>query len=584
MPAASDLRLTAEEQAMQEGAAGPAVARAMRMIVQLAHLSGAAELVAIEAAHIDGCLYHGQAGLDFAETLASEGGRVRVPTTLNVSSLDLVHPDRFRGDAETRQQARRLMDAYVAMGAQATWTCAPYQLGGRPAFGSQIAWAESNAIAFANSVLGARTARYGDFIDIAAALTGRVPLAGLHVTANRRALIQFELTGFTAEMLTQELTYALIGAVVGSRAGNEVPVITGAPRLDEDALKALGAAAASTGAVGMFHVVGSTPEAPTLEAATGGHPPRAVLPVTPGDLLAARAELSSADAHELSGVSLGTPHFSLAEFDRLVRALRGRRVHDSIEFTVNTSRAVLADLAAAGITSELEACAVRLVTDTCTYVTPILRQPRGLVLTNSAKWAYYAPGNLGACAILATLEECVESAVAGRPIRDDAFWTALGQPADPGASTPPVSPAAPGPAARSRTLIAGTATGPALLLRQPLSLWGGVDPASGRIIDTHHPQLGRSVSGTVLIMPGGRGSSSSASVLAEMIRSGTAPAAIGMTEPDEILVLGVLAAAEIYGTSIPMAGLDAPAIGAVRDGTMVRVAAGPDAVVIETLP
>ena len=572
---------------MLDGDSGAAVARAMRIVVQMARVSGADELLAIEAAHVDGCLYHGDAGLDFAETLAREGGRVRVPTTLNVSSLDLMHPDRFRGDATTRQAARKLMDAYVAMGAEPTWTCAPYQLPRRPGFGSQIAWAESNAIVFANSVLGARTARYGDFIDIAAALTGRVPCAGLHLTANRRAVIQFELTGFTADMLAEELTYALLGAVVGSLAGSEVPVITGAPRLEEDALKALGAAAASTGSVAMLHVVGSTPEAPTLDAATHGRPPRTVMSVAPRDLLAARTSLSSAETLELTGVSLGTPHFSRAEFSRLVNALGGRRVYEGVEFVVNTSRAVLAELTAGGVTSELEACGVQLVTDTCTYVTPILRQRDGPVLTNSAKWAYYAPGNIGASAVLATMRECVESAIAGRIIADNAFWTPFERTAvvrrgsSATASHAESLTAATTSGARKRTLIPGTATGRALVLTQPLSLWGGVDPVSGRIIDAHHPQFGRSVSSTVLIMPGGRGSSSSASVLAEMIRAGTAPAAIVMAEPDGIIVLGAIAAGEIYGATIPVAALAASAIDGIRDGAEIVVDAQADKTSVE---
>ena len=126
----------------------------------------------ITSAHIDGCLFHGQAGLDFAERLLAEGARVEVPTTLNVSSLDLLHPPLYRGDPETARSARRLMEVYEAMGCQPTWTCAPYQLPDRPGFGQQIAWAESNAIVFANSVLGARTNRYGDFLDISCAVMG----------------------------------------------------------------------------------------------------------------------------------------------------------------------------------------------------------------------------------------------------------------------------------------------------------------------------------------------------------------------------------------------------------------------------
>ncbi|MET9972821.1 aconitase X, partial [Streptomyces sp. NPDC006356] len=166
------MRLTPDEQAMLDGSAGEAVALAMRLVVGVARASGARTLLPVESVHVDGCLYHGPAGLDLAERLVELGGRVSVRTTLNVGSLDLLHPGLVRADAALTDGGQRLMDAYVALGCEPTWTCAPYQLSHRPAFGTHVAWAESNAIAFVNSVLGARTDRYGDFLDIAAALTG----------------------------------------------------------------------------------------------------------------------------------------------------------------------------------------------------------------------------------------------------------------------------------------------------------------------------------------------------------------------------------------------------------------------------
>ena len=232
----------------------------MRVVVRLAEALGAEELLDISAAHVDSCLYHGRAPLDFAERLAADGATVVVPTTLNVSSLDLLHPDLYRGDPEEGLLARRLMDAYVGMGCRPTWTCAPYQLEERPAFGEQIAWAESNAIAFANSVLGARTDRYGDFVDICAAVTGRAPAAGLHLDENRRATVVFRLGGLAPELYTSSLLPHVLGTLIGAVVGNRVPVIDGLPDPPgEDWLKALGAAAASAGSVGMFHVVGATP-------------------------------------------------------------------------------------------------------------------------------------------------------------------------------------------------------------------------------------------------------------------------------------------------------------------------------------
>jgi predicted aconitase len=420
------VRLSEDDRALLAGAGGPAGQLAMRIVVELARLTGAAELITVTSAHIDGCLFHGQAGLDFAERLLRDGAAVQVPTTLNVASLDLLHPDRFRGDPETATAARRLMDAYVAMGCRQTWTCAPYQLPDRPGFGEHVAWAESNAIVFANSVLGARTARYGDFIDICAAITGRVPNAGLHRTERRRGQVVFDLRALPDRLLGQDLLYPLVGHLAGLGSGRLVPVVDGLPPgVDEDRLKAVGAAAASSGEVGLVHVVGSTPEAPTLADALHRRRPAKVVKVTAAMLSEARDQLSTAGPGpgRLVGVNVGTPHFSVAEFGELVALLGGRSVHPGVEFYASTSRHVLARIEALGWLASLEAAGVRLVVDTCTYVTSILRETAGVVMTSSAKWAWYAPGNLGVRVLLGSLRECVESAVEGRVVRHDELWS-----------------------------------------------------------------------------------------------------------------------------------------------------------------
>jgi predicted aconitase len=419
------VRLRDSDRALLAGAEGPAGQVAMRIVVEMARVAGAAELLDVTSAHIDGCLYHGRAGLDFAERLLRDGAAVRVPTTLNVASLDLLHPDRFRGDPTTAKAARRLMDAYVAMGCRQTWTCAPYQLPERPGFGEHVAWAESNAIVFANSVLGARTARYGDFIDICAAITGRVPHAGLHLTDRRRGQLVFDVRGLPERLCDQDLLYPLLGHLIGARSGRLVPVVDGLPAgVTEDRLKAVGAAAASSGEVGLVHVVGSTPEAPTLAEALQHHPAHEVVEVTPAMLRTARDQLTTAGngSARLVGVNVGTPHFSEAEFGHLVALLAGRPVHPEVEFYASTGRHVLARIEALGWAASLEAAGVRLVVDTCTYVTSILEHTDGVVMTSSAKWAWYAPGNLGVRVALGSLRECVESAVKGRIVRDDAFW------------------------------------------------------------------------------------------------------------------------------------------------------------------
>jgi predicted aconitase len=421
--AATALQLSTGDQDHLDGRYGEAGRLAMRILVRMADLSRAECLIDIASAHIDSCLWHGRVGLDFAERLVEGGGRVAVPTTLNVSSLDLLHPELFRGDPETGRQARRLMDAYVALGCRPTWTCAPYQLPERPVFGQNIAWAESNAIVFANSVIGARTDRYGDFIDICAALTGRAPNAGLHLTANRRGEVVFRVRGVSARLLRSDVLYPVLGHLVGRRTGTHVPVIDGLPSgVPEDRLKALGAGAASSGSVALFHAVGITPEAPTLEAALHGRPPLRSIDVGPQSLRAARDELTTDEAGPLVAVSLGTPHFSLAEFERLMPLLNDGRVAHGIDVYVNTARHILEEVRGRGWLAVLEAAGVQLVVDTCTYVTPILRQGGGIVMTDSAKWAWYAPGNLGVDVAFGSMEECVKSALLGRIWRDAGLW------------------------------------------------------------------------------------------------------------------------------------------------------------------
>ena len=391
------------------GDAGPAVAMAMDLVVAAGRAMGAERLLDISAAHVDSCLYHGEASLDFASRLADLGARVVVPTTLNVSSLDLLHPGLFRGDQQLADGARSLMDAYVSMGCSPTWTCAPFQLAERPRLGDQIAWGESNAIVFANSVLGARTNRYGDFIDICCAITGRAPAAGLHLDEGRRASLQVDVA-VDDELLDDDLTYVALGHVLGEEAGTEVAVITGLDhRADEDRLKAMGAAAASSGAVGMFHVAGVTPEAETVSAATGGVTPRRMVSVDVGRLRSAVGELSSGTTR-LGAVSIGTPHASTGEIAALARLVEGRRT--TVPFYVNTGRNVLEEVAPEHLET-IEEFGVTVVTDTCTYITPIMGEPDGAVMTNSGKWAYYAPGNLGVDVVLAGLADCVESAATG---------------------------------------------------------------------------------------------------------------------------------------------------------------------------
>jgi predicted aconitase len=411
------LELMADDQSMLQGEQGPAVAAAMKILVAFSNTVGARKLLDIAGAHIDGCLYHGKAGLDFVERLVEGGGRVKVPTTLNVGSFDLIHPGMVKMPPSQEAPARRLMKAHLELGCQATFTCAPYQTRFRPSFGQQIAWGESNAIVFANSVIGARTNRYGDFIDLCCAMTGRAPAWGLHLSENRRGQVLFELTDPDPE--PSDSLFVAIGLIIGQASGDRIPVISGMPRpRDEDQLKALGAAAATTGAVALFHAVGITPEANTLQEAFHGMAPEETIRITCADLDDALAGLSSVpDGAPLAAVSLGTPHFSHDEWMRLLPLLRKVAPERGIPIYVNTGRATLTRLQDEGVLAGMEAFGLIPVADTCTYVTAILERLDGVVMTNSGKWAHYAPGNIGVSVAFADMRDCIRSAAAGHVVR-----------------------------------------------------------------------------------------------------------------------------------------------------------------------
>jgi len=563
------LRLIPAEEAMAAGADGPAVATAMRLVLALARMSRAERLQKVAGAHIDACLFHGQAGLDVAERLVADGGRVRVPTTLNVSSLDLLHPDRYRGDASTAQSARRLMQAYVALGAEPTWTCAPYQLAARPRLGEHVAWAESNAIIFANSVLGAHTGRYGDFIDIAAAITGRVPLAGLHLDEPRRGRVVFDVSSLPARLMQEDTTWALLGLVVGARTGSLVPVVTGAPRLTEDNLKALGAAAASTGAVAMLHVVGSTPEAGTLERALQGRDPDRVEQVSAAGLLAARQSLATRTAGPLVGVNLGTPHFSVAEFAQLRERLAGRRLHPDVDVHVSTGRGCWRRCGSTGGWRSSRA--------------------------PGSGWSPTpAPTSRRCCARgTAWSSPARPSGRTTRPATSGWTWPSqasgsASSPRSPGGSSPTrIS----GPASRRRRRrrcrrrgrqVPAQGPGSCTRVRRPARRWCWTRRSASGEAST--PTPGAWSTSTTLR----QGSTPPAPSSCSRLRAarapapacwprhcggGTAPAALLLGEADEILVLGAVAAQEVYGRSCPVLEIGPAAVATLHTGDRVRVSA-----------
>jgi hypothetical protein len=414
--------LTDDEAAIAGGRDGAGAAMAMRLVADAARLMGAPRLIPVASAHIDGALYHGDSGTLFAEALVAGGARVSIPSSLNVGALDLVGCSRVRLKGGKRDMAKRMMRAYEAMGCAPTWTCAPYQAGHRPAVGKDVAWGESNAVVFCNSVLGARTNRYGDFLDIACAIAGRAPDYGLHRPENRRARVLVDTSGVPDRLKATDVFWPVLGTWYGLALGSEIGVIDGLQGFaTEDRLKALGAASASSGGVGLFHVAGVTPEAPDAATALGHEPPRETIRLDAAALRGALDRLSTASGDMVDAVGIGSPHLSLDEVRELARLLDGRSV--AVPFYACTGRHVISGIDADGTRAALEAQGITFVADTCIVVTPILASTEGVLMTNSGKFAHYAPGNTGYAVQYGSLADCVESAVAGRLVREETDWS-----------------------------------------------------------------------------------------------------------------------------------------------------------------
>jgi len=421
----AQIKLSLKDQAMLNGETGDGCQMAMRILVTMAGVYGATELLDIQSAHVDSCIYHGPSSMDFAQRLRDGGARASVPTTLNVGSMDMINPHNFHGTSEFAQLAADLMNCYKEMGCRPVFTCAPYQLAlhQRPKFGMQIAWAESNAIVFANSVLGARTNRYGDFIDICAAITGRAPATGLHLIEHRRGQQLFRLHNIPESLLEEDSFYPVLGYYIGTKSANKIPVIEGLPSTTtEDQLKALGAASASSGAVALFHAVGITPEAPTLAEALHHQPPERTLDVELSALQVCRHHLSTVPDGPIDAIALGSPHFSIDEFALLMPLLGDEPISPNVDFVICTSRFMLDQVKERGWDVHLEQAGIRVVVDTCVVVTPIIPLAEGVLMTNSAKFAHYTPGNINLQVVFGSLKECVRSAVLGEVWRDEGLW------------------------------------------------------------------------------------------------------------------------------------------------------------------
>jgi len=408
--------LTEDEAAMLSGDKGPAVQKAMQILVALGESFGAERLVPVNNVHMAGSsvLVAEEAGTRFVEDIRKQGGKFVTRVTTNPTAVD---PTQWREigipESDSVLQAR-LTAAYAGMGANSCNTCIPYLVGNMPRFGEHMAWGESSAVVFANSVCGARTNREGGPSGLASALTGRTPEYGFHLKDNRygKFLVKVET------QLRDMTDFGTLGYFTGKIAGQDTPVFTGIPSTPTlEQLKALSAALASSGSVSMFHAVGVTPEAPTLQEAFGGREPAKVLVFGDAEKAAAEAALNREPSDHVDWILVGCPNASVEEIREVAEALEGRKVHKDVALWVTTAGAMYAMAERNGYIRTIEQAGGIVVRETCPFLarSRVIAPSKGYktLTTNSAKMAFYAPGQFGLPTHYGNLGRVMQAAIDG---------------------------------------------------------------------------------------------------------------------------------------------------------------------------
>ena len=416
------MHLDETEKRMLAGKNGKACELSMNILCELGELFGAERMISVSQVHIDMTLYMVDAGDEFVEKMAELGGKFAIPTQLNPASIDLLHHEKMRVPEDLLESSRRLESAYLKMGATPTWTCAPYQQGLIPSFGEQIAWGESNAVAFVNSVIGARTERYADLTDVCAAITGRVPELGLHISENRKAEILLEIKGFSVHAFNDFRIYPLLGFIFGEIAGDRVAAIEGIPKkVSMDNLKSFSAAAASSGAVGLFHIIGVTPEAPDIKTCFRNGKPKETFVITSVMIDSAESRLNQDTCQMPDLITMGCPHYSVDEFRTLEKYLDSRKIKSGLEFWVFTSRQTYEQIKKMRLLETIERSGVKVFTDGCSLQYPKKSWDFTCAMSDSVKYANYCFSQTGLNVIFSGTRDCVETAVTGE-LKKKPIW------------------------------------------------------------------------------------------------------------------------------------------------------------------
>ena len=408
LPNTQSLQLNKSDMEILEGCDGQARQIAMEVICLMAAAQGAQELIDVSRAHIDGCILAHDANLDFAEKMYEMGAKTCIPTTINAISVDRENWQSQGFIPDFGMKASRLADAYVNMGALPTFTCAPYLLDDAPVKNEAIGWSESNAVIFANSVLGARTQKHPDYLDLFIAMTGRAPNTGVYLAENRLPVCEICVslpTNF------DDAIWPMLGWLAGAKSPNGIPVLTGLEALcpTQDDLKALCAAFGTTSAAAMLHVRGHTPEGDLPLADNYKN-----LKITVEDLKNLWHEFNTG-TDQIDLVAIGSPHASLMECRKFADFLDGCYCAKTTNTIVTVGRKTLAEMTAEGVTDRLQKAGVRVIPDICwcSITEPVFPVSAMVLMTNSGKYAHYGKGLTGREVRFGSLRDCARAALDG---------------------------------------------------------------------------------------------------------------------------------------------------------------------------
>jgi hypothetical protein len=396
------MELTKEEEAMFVGERGEGIQKAMEIVVALGKIYNAEKLVQVKSVQVSGVSYKnlGDAGIEFLEEWAKKGGKISVKTTLNPAGMDLENWKKLGFKEEFARKQLRVIDAFKKMGISPVCTCTPYLIGNLPRFGEHIAWGESSAVAFANSVIGARTNREGGPSALASAICGRTACYGFHLNENRKADFVFNVNCDVKDFSD----FGALGNMIGKIVKNRVPYVIGINNDNQDNLKVLGASMAASGAVALFHLGNITPETKIKNMIN-----ELAEKITIESLEDGYNSLNS-DVDEIDFVSIGCPHASLEEIKKIAKLVNGKKLKAELWITTSkyTSEKARDDV------KTIELSGGKVLNDTCLVVAPVEDFGFKNLATNSGKAAFYAPTHSKLNVRFGSLEKCINAAIKGR--------------------------------------------------------------------------------------------------------------------------------------------------------------------------